>query len=288
MKNKLILALFIIWSVGASVGFAQTEAEQAATEDQSSAGSETTAEPSVSECVPKCREGYVCSEQKCVSICNPPCAPGQTCTSLGHCVTPGSADTTASEGTVVPLMVPEQKQSHPELGPGDPGWATEAGIIGLVGAAAVVGLTAGSAYKHGEPASAYLGIGAMGTLAVAGPIVAIGALSARSNPIHRGYPVVYTFSWIGYGVSLIYGTALLVDGMENDGVKPGWIAGAGVIGTLSLVGFSIDAFVSAIQAESPVGQLGKVRQQPSLKPRISLSPEINGGMAASLGLTGSF
>jgi len=185
-------------------------------------------------------------------------------------------------------MVPDQPQSHPELGPGDPGWATSAGIIGLVGAAAVVGLTAGSAYKHHESESAYFGLAALGTLAVAGPVVALGALSARSNPIHKGYPTVYTLSWIGYAASLIYGTGLLIDGMENDGVDPGWIAGAGVIGTLTLVGFSIDAFVSAIQAESPVGQLGTAPKKPSLMPQIAVSREVNGGASATFGLNGTF
>jgi len=185
-------------------------------------------------------------------------------------------------------MVPNEPQSHPELGPGDPGWATSAGIVGLASAVAVVGLTAASAYKHHESESAYFGFGALGTLAVAGPVVALGALSARSNPIHKGYPTVYTLSWIGYAASLIYGAGLLVDGMESDGVDPGWIVGAGVIGTLTLVGFSIDAFVSAIQAESPVGQLGTVQRTPSLMPQIALSREINGGTAATFGLNGTF
>lgn len=289
MKTKLIvISLLVIGNIYASIGVAQTEGETAITEERAAQPAESVTEPVASECIPKCREGFVCSEQKCVSVCNPPCAAGQTCTSLGHCVTPASADTSTSEGSAVPMMVPDEPQSHPELGPGDPGWATGAGIIGLVSAAAVVGLTAVSAYKHHESESAYFGLGALGTLAVAGPVVALGALSARSNPIHRGYPTVYTLSWIGYAASLIYGTGLLIDGMESDGVDPGWIAGAGVIGTLTLVGFSIDAFVSAIQAESPVGQLGTVRHQPSLMPQIAVSREVNGGAAATFGLNGTF
>lgn len=288
MKTKLIIiSLLTLWSFCATLAVAQTDAESAVTKEGDVQPTESASEPAASECVPKCREGFVCSDGKCVTVCNPPCAAGQTCTSLGHCVTPASGDTTVSEGSAVPLMVPNEPQSHPELGPGDPGWATTAGIVGLVAAVTVAGLTGASAYKHHESESAYFGIGALGTLAVAGPVVALGALSARSNPIHRGYPTVYTLSWIGYAASLIYGTGLLIDGMD-DGVDPGWIAGAGVIGTLTLVGFSIDAFVSAMQAESPIGQLETVQQKPSLMPQIAVSREVNGGTAATFGLNGSF
>jgi hypothetical protein len=284
MKTKLIFTLFVVWHIGASFAVAQTANTQPAATDQASNAPESA--PTTSECVPGCREGFVCSDHKCVSVCNPPCAAGQTCTSLGQCV-PGEGAT--SQGPVVPLMVPEKEQSHPELGPGDPGWAMEAGIIGLVGAAGVVTLTALSAWKNGEAASGYFGVGALSTVAIAGPVVAIGALSARSNPIHKGYPLVYTLSWIGYGASLVFGGALLIDGMATkEGVPAGWIAGAGAIGALTLVGFSIDAIASAVHAKSPIGQLGVRDQTPSVMPTMALVPERNGGLAATFGLNGLF
>lgn len=36
-------------------------------------------------CFPACREGFVCSESRCVSLCNPPCASDQVCVGGTHC-----------------------------------------------------------------------------------------------------------------------------------------------------------------------------------------------------------
>ncbi len=38
------------------------------------------------ECVPACRQGFVCMKGSCVTACNPPCAQGETCTAKGECV----------------------------------------------------------------------------------------------------------------------------------------------------------------------------------------------------------
>jgi len=186
-------------------------------------------------------------------------------------------------------MVPTEGESHPELGPGDPGWGYEAFVIGLVATAAITGLTAASAVEHGKSNSAIFGLSALGTFAVAGPVLAFGGMSARDNPIHKGYPTVRALSWIGYGLTLAGGIGLGIAGMDGDDVKPGYIASVGILGVLSTVGFSIDAYASAEQAESPVGQLGNVRSRtPSLTPILSLSPNKDGGMAGLLGLGGRF
>ncbi|MFO0571482.1 MAG: hypothetical protein U0263_37980 [Polyangiaceae bacterium] len=47
----------------------------------------TTAEPAAAgaQCVPACRQSYVCVHGQCVSACNPPCATGERCTGTGEC-----------------------------------------------------------------------------------------------------------------------------------------------------------------------------------------------------------
>jgi hypothetical protein len=53
---------------------------------------EPVSEPEVSEpappteCVPACREGYLCHSGSCISACNPPCDQDQQCTADGQCV----------------------------------------------------------------------------------------------------------------------------------------------------------------------------------------------------------
>jgi len=38
------------------------------------------------ECVPACRDGFVCHQGQCISACNPPCGAGQRCSGAGMCV----------------------------------------------------------------------------------------------------------------------------------------------------------------------------------------------------------
>jgi len=263
-------------------------AQQAATGADTATGEK--AGPQSSECVPECRPGFVCLEQRCVSKCNPPCAGGETCTEMGQCV--GAAQSSSSAGTTAgaaPMMVSAQPQTDASMGPGDPGWAYEAFVLGLVGTAAITGLTAGSAVTHGDPESAYLGLSALGLFAVLDPVLALGGMSARGNVVTRGYPVVRTLSWIGYGLTLAGGIGLGVSAIDSDDVKPGLIAAVGSLGVLSTVGFTVDAYASAEQAESPVGVLGAVRPSgPSWAPLLSVAPDRNGGLAASLGVGGRF
>ncbi len=283
MKNAITLVLVLacgLWAIPAL-------AQEAATDVDAAAGEQGGAK--VSQCVPECRPSFVCLEQRCVSKCNPACVEGEICTEMGQCVGAGQASGSSVGAGGAPLMVSAQPQTDASMGPGDPGWAYEAFVLGLVGTAAVTGLTAGSAVTHGEPESAYLGLSALGLFAVLDPVLAFGGMSARSNVVTRGYPVVRTFSWIGYGLTLAGGIGLGVSAIENDDVKPGLIATVGVLGVLSTVGFTVDAYASAEQAESPVGVLGAARPSgPTWAPLLSVAPERNGGLAASLGVGGRF
>lgn len=52
-------------------------------------GTETAAPDAMAaypQCIPNCREGYLCFQGRCISPCNPPCPADQACTSAGTCV----------------------------------------------------------------------------------------------------------------------------------------------------------------------------------------------------------
>jgi hypothetical protein len=44
-----------------------------------------TAAPADGSCFPVCRDGFVCSQSRCISLCNPPCAPDQFCIEGRRC-----------------------------------------------------------------------------------------------------------------------------------------------------------------------------------------------------------
>jgi hypothetical protein len=64
--------------------------EQAPTSNQTAlpptAGAPTEpAPPGAGACYPECREGFVCTEGRCVSVCNPPCPADQICVDGRYC-----------------------------------------------------------------------------------------------------------------------------------------------------------------------------------------------------------
>jgi len=46
------------------------------------------------ECVPPCRDGYVCVQGECVEACNPPCPEGEECVGAGKCEPKASVEPT--------------------------------------------------------------------------------------------------------------------------------------------------------------------------------------------------
>lgn len=43
------------------------------------------------DCVPACRDGYICHQGQCVTACNPPCAEDEQCTAGAQCVAIGDS-----------------------------------------------------------------------------------------------------------------------------------------------------------------------------------------------------
>ena len=44
------------------------------------------------DCVPSCRDGYLCHEGACIEACNPPCGAGEQCVGGGECVAQAPSD----------------------------------------------------------------------------------------------------------------------------------------------------------------------------------------------------
>lgn len=183
------------------------------------------------------------------------------------------------------VLVPPSAQ----VGPADAGWAFSAGVLGVVSAAGVVGLSIGSAATDGDPASAYFGLAATGLLALSAPIVAVGGASARTNPLIQGSSTVRTFGWIGYGLSLTSAVSLMFVGVADKDVPIGLIAATGILGAGSLVAFAVDAFNSDADARSPVGQARTSSQSFALRaPTFLVVPRREGGVDGVLSIGGIF
>lgn len=58
-----------------------------------------TASAHAQDCVPPCRDGYLCHEGQCIAACNPPCAEGEQCVGEGNCVAAAQESTYTSVDT---------------------------------------------------------------------------------------------------------------------------------------------------------------------------------------------
>lgn len=54
-------------------------------------GSLTTTSARAADCVPSCRDGFLCHQGTCIEACNPPCGEGELCTGEGQCVAAASS-----------------------------------------------------------------------------------------------------------------------------------------------------------------------------------------------------
>lgn len=54
-------------------------------------GSLMTTTAQAQDCVPSCRDGYLCHQGQCIAACNPPCAEGEQCVGDGQCVAAAAA-----------------------------------------------------------------------------------------------------------------------------------------------------------------------------------------------------
>lgn len=88
------------------------------------------------------------------------------------------------------------------------------------------------------------------------PVVALGAGSARDNPNVHGVSGLRTAAWVAYALAL--GDALVLIGLSlADATIDGAVtASVGVLGVLSDLGMTIDAFASASESETATSPMG--------------------------------
>jgi hypothetical protein len=81
---------------------------------------------------------------------------------------------------------------------------------------------------------------------------------------------------------------MFVAASDHD-IPPGWIALPAIVGTASLVGFSVDALNSDSDARSPVGQASRSVPSFALRaPQLALLPSGSGGMRGAISIGGTF
>jgi hypothetical protein len=164
----------------------------------------------------------------------------------------------------------------------DPGWARGAFYLGATALVVDLALTTAVVVTNPERASAARNLGGVSVAAfgMTVPIIALGGASARSNPTVTGRPRLRIAGWVGYALTLGDAAWLLLRA-HNEVVGDGWVLSVGVLGTLTTVGFTIDAYTSAAQAE-------RLRTAGASRPTIGFAGGSGGGLVPTLGWGGRF
>jgi hypothetical protein len=164
-------------------------------------------------------------------------------------------------------------------------WALPAGIIGIIGMAAVLGLgIASEITKEDNIPSIPLGAGATVLVAAIGPVEFAGGASARRASGAGGVAGLRIAGWVAYGVSLALALYLIAFGLLDNTPFDGLITTTSGIGALSLLFFAIDDFVSYSEASDGAISMGA----PFFSPVIGMARESGGGAIPTLGLGAAF
>jgi len=112
--------------------------------------------PKPGDCFPACREGFVCSEARCVSVCNPPCPSDQVCVEGRSCEY-GPPASGAVHEPLPPRRVPFEEKNFSMIAfhYGFPSDVEKRGTSGLHGPALGVNM------RSDVPVASYLLVGPM-------------------------------------------------------------------------------------------------------------------------------
>lgn len=103
------------------------------------------------DCVPSCRDGYLCHQGQCIEACNPPCAQGEQCVGDGQCA--------AQESTYAAVDTSGGSTGPVDSG-GKPSTAVPATFVGLGGFLLIAGgVTFATSEWNWDSYSAWWGTG---------------------------------------------------------------------------------------------------------------------------------
>jgi len=253
-------------------------------------GSLSASLASAQECLPACRDGFMCHQGTCISACNPECPSGERCTGAGVC-TP-VAVSPAQPMLVPPPPPPSDSAPRDENGASAvrelPGWALGGAILGFVTAPIIFAISGASAATAGELWPS-LPLGALATVmfGVLLPIVANAGASARNGTGVSGSPGLRVTGWVLYGVTLALAVTAVVLGVTNTIPVP-IILGLGGAGFLAMLFMSIDALVSRSQAQEAVARSAARFDAVRVAPFVTVAPQPQGAAAPMIGLAGVF
>lgn len=229
-------------------------------------------------CFPACRSGYLCHEGRCVSACNPLCGATEACTALGECV-PAAPVALPSRSPFVDDQPTTAAVSGHDV---DVGWARGAFYFGATSVAFDVVLTAAIVAANPAKADLARNLGGLSVVVfgVSAPLTALGGASARNQAAVTGHPQLRVASWVGYALTLGE-VAWLLGRSYNKVIGDGWVVSVGVLGTLSSLGFTLDARTSASQAEH-------LRALGLSQPTMAFAGGAGGGLVPTWGWVGTF
>jgi hypothetical protein len=167
------------------------------------------------------------------------------------------------------------------------GWARGAAYLGfgLAAAVLVLAITTDIVYPaSGGDSTAAVAVGVPGAIltAAGGPIIFVGARSARFDPGIKGSTLLRVFGWIGYAGSLVAWFAAFVGGRGAASV-------AGVLGAGSFISFGVDGILCAQEADD----LASIMTQAPPADGVQISPRFSmlryrGEVSPVIGLQGVF
>lgn len=187
------------------------------------------------ECFPACRSGFVCHQGQCVSRCNPQCPEGSQCLDSGECTAVSRPAAPVAGASSAGLRVNQ-------------GWASGAGVLGIVSSVVIAGLVGLTIAFNGTDAATYVGAVATLFAGISIPLVAVGAGSARSDERVTGSPGWRTTGWIAYVLCMIDAVVAVGLGVADVTVPSLVVASIGLLGIIAAASHSADAFASAAQA----------------------------------------
>jgi len=153
-------------------------------------------------------------------------------------------------------------------GPADPGWAQGAGIFGFIAGAVVLGMSVAAEVVGTEDPDFGIILGAAGTgmLAISGPIVGIGAASARADPRVSGSWVCRLVGWSSYGTTISLALVAVALAASDVEIPQGIPSTLGVMGLSALINLSLDAIWSAADARKLAPSPAPVSWMPTVTP----------------------